>query len=66
MVWYETSYEDAMKNRDETQASEMMQTGQQEEDDDDEVDDIIYEIVSEPQPEVNGVQTNVFSDEYYD
>ncbi|KAJ0723469.1 putative S1 domain, nucleic acid-binding protein [Helianthus annuus] len=66
MVWYETSYEDAMKNRDETRANELKQTKHEEEDDDDEVDDIIYEIVSEPQPEVNGVQTNVFSDEYYD
>ncbi|XP_076887971.1 protein PLASTID TRANSCRIPTIONALLY ACTIVE 10-like [Bidens hawaiensis] len=65
-VWYETSYEDAMNNRDETRANEMKQREQVEEDDDDEVDDIIYEIVSEPQPEVNGVQTNVFSDEYYD
>ncbi|XP_076957932.1 protein PLASTID TRANSCRIPTIONALLY ACTIVE 10-like [Bidens hawaiensis] len=65
-VWYETSYEDAMNNRDETRANEMKQTEHEEEDDDDEVDDIIYEIVSEPQPEVNGVQTNVFSDEYYD
>ncbi|PWA75070.1 nucleic acid-binding, OB-fold-like protein [Artemisia annua] len=66
MVWYESSYEEAMNNRDETRAKEMMQTEREEQDEDDEVDDIIYEIVSEPQPEVNGVQTNVFSDEYYD
>ncbi|XP_023732692.1 protein PLASTID TRANSCRIPTIONALLY ACTIVE 10 isoform X2 [Lactuca sativa] len=67
MVWYETSYEDAMKNQDETRAMEMAETrNKEEEDEDDEVDDVIYEIVSEPQPEVNGVQTNVFSDEYYD
>ncbi|XP_071692264.1 protein PLASTID TRANSCRIPTIONALLY ACTIVE 10 [Rutidosis leptorrhynchoides] len=66
MVWYESSYEEAMTAQDESRAKETTQTEREEQDEDDEVDDIIYEIVSEPQPEVNGVQTNVFSDEYYD
>ncbi|KAJ9567700.1 hypothetical protein OSB04_003666 [Centaurea solstitialis] len=64
MVWYETSYEDAMKRTAETEAAEMLQSKHQEEDDDDEVDNIIYSIITEPQPEVNGVQSNAFSDEY--
>lgn len=64
MVWYETSYEDAMKRTAETEAAELLQPKHQDEDDEDEVDNILYSIITEPQPEVNGVQSNAFSDEF--
>ncbi|KAI3673593.1 hypothetical protein L6452_39716 [Arctium lappa] len=64
MVWYETSYEDAMKRTAETEAAEMLQSKHQDEDDEDEVDNVIYSIITEPQPEVNGVQSNAFTDEF--